>query len=70
MKRQALASEPLRYRSYVVRCWQESSVHAGRKATVWRFSLQDPRSGHRRSFVTLEALLGTLQAELAEDDAG
>jgi hypothetical protein len=70
MKRREFPIEPLRYRSYVVRCWQESSVHAGRETAVWRFSLQDPRTSQRRGFATLEALMGMLQAELADDKAG
>jgi hypothetical protein len=56
-----------RYRSYIVRCWQEATVHAGRQTKLWRFSLQDPRTGQRRGFVTLEALLVSLQEELADD---
>jgi hypothetical protein len=67
MKRREFPIERLRYRSYVVRCWQESTVHAGRETAVWRFSLQDPRNSQRRGFATLEALLGTLQAELADE---
>jgi hypothetical protein len=70
MKSQKFPAEPSRYRSYVVRCWRESSVHAGRETTVWRFSLQDPGTGQRRGFATLEALMGMLQAELADDKAG
>jgi hypothetical protein len=70
MKRQEFPAEPLRYRSYVVRCWQESSIHAGRGMRVWRFSLQDPGTGERRGFASLEALMGMLQAELADDKAG
>lgn len=68
MKPQEFPAQPLRYRAYVVRCWQELSVHAGRETAVWRFSLQDPRTSQRRGFATLEALLGSLQAELADDD--
>jgi hypothetical protein len=68
MKRQEFPAQPLHYRSYVVRCWQESSVHVGRETTVWRFSLQDPRTSRRRGYATLEALLGSLQAELADND--
>jgi hypothetical protein len=70
MKSQKFLAERSRYRSYVVRCWQESSVHAGRETTVWRFSLQDPGTDQRRGFATLEALMGMLQAELADDKAG
>jgi hypothetical protein len=42
-------------------------VHAGRETTVWRFSLQDPRTSQRRGFATLEALLVSLHEELADD---
>jgi hypothetical protein len=42
-------------------------VHAGRETTVWRFSLQDPRTNQRRGFATLEALLVSLHEELADD---
>jgi hypothetical protein len=57
-----------RYLSYVVRCWQERSVHAGREIMVWRFSLQNPRTNQQRGFATLESLLVSLQAELADDE--
>lgn len=67
MKRQEFSTKPSRYRSYIVRCWQEPGVHAGRETTVWRFSLQDPRTDQRRGFATLEALLVSLQADLADD---
>jgi len=57
-----------RYLSYVVSCWQELSVHAGRETMVWRFSLQNPRTNQRRGFATLEALLVSLLAEMADDE--
>lgn len=34
---------------------------------MWRFSLQDPRTDERRGFATLEALLVSLQADLADE---
>jgi hypothetical protein len=42
-------------------------MHAGRETSVWRFSLQDPRTDQRRGFATLEALLISLQEELADE---
>ena len=60
-------SKPLRYRSYIVRCWQERSVHAGAEIVVWRFNLQNPRTNQKRGFATFEALLISLQAELADE---
>ncbi len=68
MKRKDISEKPSRYRSYVLRCWQVHTGHAGRETGVWRFSLQDPRTNDRRGFATLEALLVSLQAELADDD--
>ena len=67
MKSQDVHLKKKRYMSYVVRCWQEHSTHAGRETWVWRFSLQDPRTGQRRGFATLEALLVSLQTRLTDD---
>ena len=66
--KQDIPKKTSRYLSYVVCCWQERSVHAGREIIVWRFSLQNPRTNQRRGFATLEALLVSLQAELADDE--
>lgn len=50
-----------------MRCWQEYSVHARQKLLVWRFSLEDTQTSQRRGFATLEDLLVSMQAELADD---
>ncbi len=68
MKRQDVQEKTPRYLSYVICCWQERSVHAGREIMVWRFSMQNPRTNQRRGFATLESLLVSLQAELADDE--
>ena len=65
MKRQDKSKKPVHYRAYVVRCWKERSVQAGVETAVWRFSLQDPRTNQRYGFATLEALLVSLQSDLA-----
>ena len=67
MKHQVVPKET-RYLSYILRCWQEQSVHAGRETRVWRYSLEDPRTNERHGFATLEALLISLQGELADDE--
>ncbi len=67
MKRQDISQKTSRYLAYIIRCWQEHSVHAGQETRVWRFSLQDPRTNQRRAFATFEALLISLQEELADD---
>jgi hypothetical protein len=58
-----------RYHTYLLRCWQERSAQANETVTVWRFSLEDARTGQRRAFATLEALLNALLGELV-DEAG
>ena len=68
MNRQEIPKKTSRYQSYILRCWQEPSVHAGRETRVWRFSLENPRTNLRRGFATFEALLISLQAELADDN--
>ena len=70
MNRQEFPKKASRYQSYVLRCWQEHSVHAGRETMAWRFSLQNPRTNQRRAFATLESLLVSLQEELADDADG
>jgi hypothetical protein len=67
VKRQDVTKKPCRYIFYILRCWQESSVHFGRETKVWRFSLQNPRTNQRRGFATLEALLVSLQEELMDE---
>lgn len=62
----AIFDEPPRYRSYLLTFWEERNRDAAEPA-VWRFSLEDPRTGQRRGFADLEAILGFLQAELVND---
>jgi hypothetical protein len=46
-------SKPLRYHSYLLRFWEESGQS-------WRFMLENPHSGERRGFGSLEALVAFL----------
>ena len=56
-------STPPRYVAYLLRCWAEAS--AGSTALpVWRFSLEDPHTGQRRGFSSLDALIGWLRTEV------
>jgi len=62
--------QPLRYQSYLLRCWEERDADL----TLWRFSLEDPRTGQRRGFANLTELVIALHMELFEngvkDEAG
>ena len=46
---------PPRYRSFLLRFWEERGKRAD-NANEWRFSLEDPRTGERTGFPTLEKL--------------
>lgn len=51
-------------RAYLLRCWQEGCSAEDGEA-VWRFSLEEVGGERRRlGFMTLEALLAFLRAEL------
>jgi hypothetical protein len=56
---------PPRYRTYLLTLWEErgreKSAHV-----VWRFRLEDPRTGKRRGFATVEGLVAALEEEMRE----
>ncbi len=60
-------NRPSRYRAYLLRCWQERARQESQPA-VRRFSLEDPHTGRRQGFATLEAVVAALQRELAAED--
>jgi hypothetical protein len=64
-----LFDRPPYYRSYLVTFWQERSQDPN-QTTVWRFSLEDPRTDQRRGFATLKALVDALQQELRDAEDG
>ncbi|MCA9971623.1 MAG: hypothetical protein KC425_15470 [Anaerolineales bacterium] len=51
---------PLPYVIYLLRLWMD-----GEDAATWRFSLEDPRTGARRGFASLDDLMAFLQQETA-----
>ena len=56
------SERPPCYRAYVLRFWEvRGQQEAGLPA--WRFSLEDPHTGTRRGFSSLESLVAFLQAE-------
>ena len=55
--------KPPRYRSYLLTFWEERSRDPDAPA-VWRFSLEEARTGQRRGFASLEALVAFLRVEL------
>jgi hypothetical protein len=57
-----------RYCSYLLRCWAETD--ASGEVILWRFSLEDPRTGQRRGFAHLTDLVIALQDELMGEKQG
>ena len=55
--------KPPHYRSYLLTLWEERSQDA-KTPIVWRFSLEDPRTGQRHGFADLEALVIALEKEI------
>ena len=53
---------PPRCCAWQLSCWEERGSGA---PMAWRSSLEDPRTGERRGFASLEALSAFLRAELA-----
>jgi hypothetical protein len=61
----AIFDKPPRYRTYLLIFWEERSQDPAAPA-VWRFSLEDPRTGQRRGFADLEMLIAALEQEMGE----
>ena len=53
---------PSPYTIYLLRLWIESEADV-----VWRFSLEEPRTGARRGFATLDELVLFLQQETTKE---
>jgi hypothetical protein len=63
----AMFDKPPRYRSYVLTFWEERGQDPD-TPVVWRFSLQDPRTGQRRGFASLEKVVTFLRTELVSSE--
>jgi len=57
-------AKPPRYQAYILRCWAETDKDDD--LAIWRFSLQNPRSGERQGYTSLTALVIALQDELMD----
>ena len=61
----SLTYDPPRYRTLLLTLWEERN--RGRDSPqVWRFRLEDPRSGQQRGFDSLETLVEALKQEMEE----
>jgi hypothetical protein len=56
------------YRVFLLSMWREPTQDPGAPAVV-RFRLEDPRTGERQGFATVESLMAALEEEvLAQSD--
>jgi hypothetical protein len=63
-----MLDRPPRYRSYLLVFWEERDREP-QGPQVWRFSLQDPHTGQRCGFASLEALAAALKQEMEGPDS-
>lgn len=49
-----MPQEPTKYRAYLLRLWQSNADSRG--PTIWSASLEDPHTGERIGFATLDHL--------------
>jgi hypothetical protein len=59
--------KPPRYRCYLLTLWEERSPDP-LEPVAWRFRLEDPRTGQRHGFASLDALVAVLEQETAAED--
>jgi hypothetical protein len=60
-----MTSEQQGYVAYLLRLWQMGSG----ASTVWRVSLDDPRTGERKGFADLASLFAFLREQVGESNA-
>ncbi len=61
----SIIHDPPSYRAFLLTLWEERSRDRD-WPQVWRFRLEDPRTGQRRGFASLEALVEALNQEMDE----
>lgn len=61
-----MIEKPPRYQSYLLTVWEERTLDPS-FPVVWRFSLEDVRTGQKRGFADLGAFVAALEQEMADD---
>ena len=57
----------LRYETFIVQFWEEPSQES--PEPIWRFTMEDPRTGHRRGYTDFETLVEALRTQLETGEA-
>lgn len=56
----------LPYRVFLLTCWQDEEIEPDPK--MWRFRLEEPRTGEQHGFTNLEEAMSFVKASLRETD--
>ena len=59
--------DPPRYHTFLLILWEERNEDPNLPG-VWRFRLEDPRTGQQQGFASLEALVAALEQEMADSN--
>jgi hypothetical protein len=59
----SLIHKPPRYRTLLLTLWEERNEDLD-VPSAWRFRLEDPRTGQRQGFSSLQALMSMLEQEI------
>jgi hypothetical protein len=57
---------PPQYRTYILRFWEERDPNL-KKPTVWRFSLEDPKTKQRHGFQDIASLVQFLERQTTQN---
>jgi hypothetical protein len=60
-------NRPPRYHTFLLTLWEERNEDPN-VPSVWRFRLEDPRTGLQQGFASLEALMMALEQEIVDGD--
>ena len=63
----SIIHDPPHYRAFLLTLWEERSRDRD-SPQVWRFRLEDPRTGQQRGFARLEELVEALKQEMVDSD--
>ena len=62
-----MSEGPPRYQTLLLTFWEERSQNSN-TPSVWRYRLEDPRTGCKQGFASLGALVVALEQMMTDDD--
>ncbi len=56
--------KPSKYKTFILRCWQERSPPQGEQNETWRFKIEDVETGTHQGFTNLDLFIKALKDTL------